>query len=54
MNCLKCGSELEEYPEPERHIIAWGNDTTIGGETTYICPECKIWWTEEDLEGEIA
>lgn len=52
MNCPKCGSELEEYPEPERHIIAWGSDMTVGGETLYDCPECGACWEKEDLEGE--
>ena len=53
MNCPKCGSELEEWTtEPERHIIAWGSDMTIGGEILYDCPECGACWTEEDVEGE--
>lgn len=53
MNCLKCECQLEEYPEPEQHIIEGGNDVTLGGETTYQCPNCGACWKEEDLEGEM-
>ena len=52
MNCPKCGSELEEWTEPEQHYIQGGTDTTLGGETTYHCPGCGSVFPKEDLEGE--
>lgn len=45
-HCPKCGGPLEEFDEPEYHVISGGNDCTIGGGINYSCPVCEVDWAK--------